>query len=80
MKIIRYYKLFQFLNPLTFYSWVMVEKCKRYEGGRKGRRAYLQHKSVQDLLIIGFEMSTPIMSKFIMNNTLESQLIKYIPN
>ena len=58
----------------------MVEKCKRYEGGKKGRRRCLQHKSVKDLVIICFEMSKPIMSKFIMKNTLENQIIEYIPD
>lgn len=75
MKIIRYDKVFQFLNPLTFYSWVMAETCKRYERGRKGRRRCLQHKSVKDLVIICFEMS-----KFITTNTLESQIIDYTPD
>lgn len=38
------------------------------------------YKSVKDLVIICFEISKPIMSKFIMKNTLESRIIEYIPD
>lgn len=76
MKIIRYDKVFQFLNPLTFYSWSNGRKnVKDMREEEKEEEDNLQHKSVKDLVIICFEMF-----KFIAANTLESQIVDYTPD